>query len=681
MSDKRRYTKRSDYWNKFKEQQEKSFENMAFASSDTYKPELIGESFYNYESQAYARAGGPANSTTTRRNNIAIAPKLFKYSNIRAGMLPYEYGLDGVNVRDAIELTQKAYANIAVFRNAVDMMADFSNSTLYLEGGTVKSRAFINAWLKKIKIWSLKDQFFREFYRSGNVFLYTIEGKINVEDFSKVRNFGITLKTNKLPVRYILLNPFDVVAKRATSFDIVGLYAKVLSEYEAERLKNPKTDEDRELYEALDVEIKKKIKNNSWSLSGMRVDLDPKRLKYSFYKKQDYEPFAVPFGFPVLDDIEFKMEMKKIDQSICRTIENVVLMITMGTTPDKGGVNPRNIRAMQSLFQNQSVGRILVSDYTTKAEFIIPDIQKVIGPSKYEVVNQDIKEGLQNIILNQDKFASTEIKAQMFLQRLKESRDAFINNFLQPEIKQICKNFGLKNPPLAKFETIDLQDQAQVQRVITRMMELGILPPSEGIKVIETGVFPNAKELEEAQEKFVEDRQKGFYNPIVGGTPMPMTFEEDEEMEEIRHPDGARLLEKRREYEDKKNAARSASLPGRPQGAKTLAKTTYSVSAIKDIADATNNLYNSLASEAKKVFNKKRLSKSQKEMLERVCESVVVATDKKEWLAVGKACIKDPNKLIKLSPSPQVLEISSEHELDDYAAAILHHSRKNSLNK
>jgi hypothetical protein len=680
MPNKRRYTKRSDYWSKFKEQQEKSFANTAFASGDTYKPELLGESFYNYEAKAYARAGGPANSTTTRRNNIAIAPKSFKYANIRAGMLPYEYGIDGVNVRDAIELTQKAYANIAVFRNAVDMMADFSNSTLYLEGGSVKSRAFIDAWLKKIKIWSLKDQFFREFYRSGNVFLYTIEGKINVEDFSKVRNFGITLKTNKLPVRYILLNPFDVVAKRATSFD-VGLYAKVLSEYEAERLKNPKTDEDKEIYEALDVEIKKKIKNNSWSLSGMRVDLDPKRLKYSFYKKQDYEPFAVPFGFPVLDDIEFKMEMKKIDQSICRTIENVVLMITMGTTPDKGGVNPRNIRAMQSLFQNQSVGRILVSDYTTKAEFIIPDIQKVIGPSKYEVVNQDIKEGLQNIILNQEKFASTEIKAQMFLQRLKESRDAFLNNFLQPEIKQICKDFGFKKAPAAKFETIDLQDQAQVQRVITRMMELGILPPSEGIKVIETGVFPNQKELEEAQEKFVEDRQKGFYNPIVGGTPMPMTFEEDEEMEEIRHPEGARLLEKRREYEGKKNAARSASLPGRPPGAKTLAATTYSVSAIKDIADETSNLYSSLISEARKVFNKKRLSKSQKDMLERVCESVVVAKDKKDWLEVGKACIKDPNKLIKLSPLPQVLEISAEHELDDYAAAILHHSRKNSLSK
>jgi hypothetical protein len=680
MAEKRRYTKRSDYWNKFKDEQEQKAEDLLYAQGGTmpnYKPELIGESFYNYESRAYARAGGPSASTGTRRNNISIAPKLFKYVNIRAGMLPYEYALDGVNVRDAIELAQKAYCNIAVFRNAIDMMADFANSTMYLEGGNVKSRSFINAWLKKIKIWNLKDQFFREFYRSGNVFLYTIEGKINVEDFSKVRNLGLSLKTNKLPVRYILLNPFDIVAKRATSFD-VGLYAKVLSEYEAERLKNPKTDEDIELYEALDPDIQKSIKSGSWALNGLRVDLDPKRLKYAFYKKQDYEPFAIPFGFPVLDDIEFKMEMKKIDQSICRTIENVVLMITMGTTPDKGGVNPRNIRAMQSLFQNQSVGRILVSDYTTKAEFIIPDINKVIGPQKYEVVNQDIKEGLQNIILNQEKFASTEVKAQMFLQRLKESRDAFLNSFLQPEIKQLCKDYGFKSTPTAKFETIDLQDQTQVQRVITRMMELGVLPPSEGIKVIETGVFPSPKELDEAQEKFLEDRQKGYYNPIVGGAPVPLDLEEEVEMEEIKHPTSMKMLKKEEEI---RKGNRSASNPGRPVGSKTLAKKTYSVSEIKHVADITNDLFVSLTSEAKKVFKKKRLNKNQKEMLERVCESVVVAKERKDWVKIGKQCVNDPKKLMGLSPMPQILDISAAHELDDYAAAILYHSRKNSLAK
>ena len=36
--------------------------------------------------------------------------------------------------------------------------------------------------------------------------------------------------------------------------------------------------------------------------------------------------------------------MKKMDQAIMRTVENVILMITMGAEPDKGGINaPKRI--------------------------------------------------------------------------------------------------------------------------------------------------------------------------------------------------------------------------------------------------------------------------------------------------------------------------------------------------
>ena len=41
-----------------------------------------------------------------------------------------------------------------------------------------------------------------------------------------------------------MLNPFDLVARRTTGFETTGVYAKVLSEYEIERLKNPKNDYD-----------------------------------------------------------------------------------------------------------------------------------------------------------------------------------------------------------------------------------------------------------------------------------------------------------------------------------------------------------------------------------------------------------------------------------------------------
>ena len=108
--------------------------------------------------------------------------------------------------------------------------------------------------------------------------------------------------------------------------------------------------------------MRKGIKDGSYFADGLKIELDPKKLSYSFYKKQDYEPFAIPFGFPVLEDINAKLELKKMDQAITRTVENVILLITMGTEPDKGGINAHNLSAMQTLFRNESVGRVLVSD-------------------------------------------------------------------------------------------------------------------------------------------------------------------------------------------------------------------------------------------------------------------------------------------------------------------------------
>ena len=57
-------------------------------------------------------------------------------------------------------------------------------------------------------------------------------------------------------------------------------------------------------------------------------------------------------------------------------------------------------------------------------------------------VNEDIKEGLQNILIGSEKFSNTTVKAQVFFERLKESRAAFLNYFLQPEIETIFRNLG-----------------------------------------------------------------------------------------------------------------------------------------------------------------------------------------------------------------------------------------------
>jgi len=682
----RKYTKKSEYWNKFSsgaERENNSLESLIEEKSS--EPQFVGDPFYNFDSSAasYSRSGGDS-TTKLRRNRVSVAPKMNRYANIREGMLPFEMSINGYNVRDAIELCQKAYANVAIFRNAVDIMSEFSNAEINLEGGSARSRDFFSQWMRYVKIWRVKDQYFREYYRSGNIFFYKLNAKFGLDDFQsilksyansdgmsydnveKIHNYPTNYNVkNSIPVQYTLLNPFYVVANRTTSWKQV-IYEKILSEYELERLQNPKNDHDKIIFESLDPLAQDKIKNGQWSQDGLKIQLNPTDVIYSFYKKQDYEPFAVPFGFAVLDDINFKLEMKKIDQAICRTVENVILLITLGTEPSKGGINHKNISAMQSLLSNQSVGRVLVADYTTKADFVIPDMNKVLGYEKYKIVNEDIKEGLQNILIGSEKFANTTIKAQVFFERLREARNAFLNDFLQPEMESIFKNLGFKGKcPVAKFEEVSIKDETQFNRVVTRMMELGILPPEEGIKVIETGIYPSGPELEIAQEKFVEQRKKGFYNPIVGGVPSvspPIPGSSDEEENNDSKLPPAQVKNK------------VPNEVGRPVG--TTTATVYSREAIAGVFDLTKELYSNVQALLKEKYNKKRLTKEQKKLAESVSEAIIVGSESETWKDTAESVLKDPSALDKLGIMKSVQDLAAEHDLNTYAAALLYHSNK-----
>ncbi len=648
---KRKYTKRSDYWDKFTHPSQTIGEEPS--------PELLGEPFYtsdaSYSSTSEARRQGASTSdfSGSRTNRSAYVTQKERFSSIRRGLLPYEYGSDGITCRDAIELCQKAYCNVAVFRNAIDIMSEFTNTDIYLEGGSKKSREFFYEWFKKVNIIGLKDQYFREYYRSGNIFLYRIDGKFKADDYARlinqVGNIGAT--ANKVPLKYILLNPYDVIARRSTTFTTGGVYQKVLSEYEIARLGSPQTEEDLAIFEALDPEIKDSINNGSYSNKGIKINLDPKRLSYSFYKKQDYEPFAVPFGFPVLEDINAKMELKKMDQAITRTVENVILLITMGADPEKGGVNPNNMAAMQNLFKNESVGRVLVSDYTTKAEFIIPELNLVLGPQKYQILNEDIKQGLQNIVVGEEKFNSTQVKAQIFIDRLQESRYGFLNDFLNKEIKRIAKDLGFRSWPEAKMKDIDMRDEVQLMRASTRLMELGIITPEQGMEMFHNGKFPEPDQLDSAQQDFLEDREKGYYNPIVGGVP-------------VYSPD------------DKASGPRKEA--GRPEGTTDipLANAKYSRSNIqKTIYDIDSFIHDA---KDKMISHLKvsKLSEAQEEMVSNLCESIVCSHNKEYWGETLESCVKDFNEIENLDTLKEVLDISSQHTLETYPAAILYHSHE-----
>ena len=598
-------------------------------------------------------------STTSRRNSAANIPRTDRYKNIDDGLIPFRYSTgiknaSNMNVRDAVILCQKAYYNFAIFRNTIDLMTEFSCSNIYFKDGSQKSRDFFSALIKKINIFDLQDQFFREYYRSGNVFIYRFDTKIKDEDINKItQTFGITSKAANvnLPARYIIVNPADIQIGGSINFS-AGRYYKILSDYELERLKAPKTDEDIEVLKSLSPETQKLI--NEKTIGVLTLPLDRERLAAVFYKKQDYEPFAVPMGFPVLDDINWKAEMKKMDMAVTRTMQQAVLLVTMGNEPEKGGVNQKNLEAMQSLFANQSVGRVLIADYTTKAQFVIPDIGNLIGPQKYEVVDRDIQMGLNNILIGSEKFANTSIKVQIFVQRLKQARETFINNFLIPEVRRISKDLGFKNYPTPHFEDIDIKDDVQYSRVYTRLVELGILTPEEGLTAIDTGRLPSIEESLTSQEKFRELKDQGLYQPLIGGAIQGGS---------AGRPTG------------------STGIPQSTKNVKPIGEGKQSKATLFDIEKIKNNfilaskLQDKVEASLREKHSIRKLSKQQKEVAFEIVKIIASNENPESWDTVVDEYVKNP-KDKNMEKIYAIDEIAVEHGLDAYVSSILYHSKK-----
>ena len=231
-------------------------------------------------------------------------------------------------------------------------------------------------------------------------------------------------------------------------------------------------------------------------------------------------------GYPVLEDINYKTELKRMDMAIARTMQQAVLLVTTGTDPEKGGVNQKNLLELQKLFENQSVGRVLIADYTTKANFVVPQIGDLLDPRKYEIINSDIQAGLNSMITGAgsgtstatgDKASSFSTKVEIFLARLKQARETFLQHFLIPEIKRVAQSVGLKNYPTPFFDEISLRESTNFAKVYSRLVEIGVLTPTEGIKAIETGRLPTPEESLESQNEYKSNKDKGLYIPMIGG--------------------------------------------------------------------------------------------------------------------------------------------------------------------
>lgn len=599
---------------------------------NTVKKQLDQEKIVPESIELFASTTNLGNSRI--RQTSRLETKDVKFPYINQGIAPYKYDNEGnINIQDTIDLCQKAYFNVAAFGNTIDIMSEFANADLIWNGKNKAAVKFFKAWAEKINLWKIADQFFREYYLTGNYIAIRIDTVIDKKDIAGYKEIYGKIKFNEegkvsLPAYYVVLNPRDICVNGSVNF-INPVYLTSINSYVLSRLKNPTTQADKDFLASLTDDAKNLIKKGK--AKGLLLPLDPERLYTVFFKKADYYPLSIPFGYRVMNDIEYKLELRNTDKILARTVEKIILLITMGAPEKDGGMNPIAMEAMKELFKNESLGRVLVADYTTKASFIIPDVSAILGPEKYQAVNQDIKEGLMNIFLGEEKFSNTVSKVRVFVERLQNAQQVFLREFLMPEVRRICKIMGFKGEtPTAEFIQIDLKDELQFARIYATLAQSGLLTGPEVINAIKTGELPSEEDSINNQKEFKKLKDEGLYQPVI-------------------------------------NQAKEEGRPAGSGGTKTPNRTTrvsgkeevISVSAMTETFSKANEVINKIQNKYLKDNNKKKITDEIQDRVFVIAKTLLYNENVNDW---NDKWLEYYNNLSILPDSKSILEVESIRE-------------------
>jgi hypothetical protein len=164
--------------------------------------------------------------------------------------------------------------------------------------------------------------------------------------------------------------------------------------------------------------------------------------------------------------------------------------------------------------------------------------------------------------------------------------------------------------------------------------------------------------MNSAQEKYIKERKLGMYNPIVGGVPM-IEPESNNSKQQVN-----------------KEVGRPVGTSGVPQESQSQEENLYSRKNIQQVVYSTESLRDQGYKGMRKKLGKKKLKNAERKMIDDLCESIVLSKNEEDWGSSLRECLSNVDGIENLSVNCSVQEMSIDHGLDLYSAALLYHSNR-----
>lgn len=391
-------------------------------------------------------------------------------------------------IKEILKYSQEIYKKVGLIRNIIDLMGDFTIQGIRISHSDPRIQKFYRAWFDKISGVERSERFANNLYRSGNVVIRRQTANISLKQRAQlfrssakpdIKYEDIPIKKAEIPWRYIYLNPatIDVVGDNLSSFVDKKQYVLTVPQNFRSQITGNIVDEDRELLKSIPREMLTAIR------SGKPYLLPKDKTLVFHYKKDDWEAWATPMTYAILDDIIVLEKLKLADIAALDGAISNIRIFKLGSLQTTPALMPSKAMAakLKSVLSSHVAAGTIDLVWGPDIELIESktEVYKFLGKEKYEPTLNNIFGGLgipQTLTGSTGAGGTTNnfISLKTLIERLQYGRNILVD-FWKKEIEIVQKAMGFAEPAYIEFDYMNMGDEAAERALYVQLWDRNLM--------------------------------------------------------------------------------------------------------------------------------------------------------------------------------------------------------------
>jgi len=393
-----------------------------------------------------------------------------------------------IQIKEIIHRADDVYQRVGLVKNVIDLMADFAVQGIKPVHKNKRIEKFYRKWFKKVKGKDRSERFLNNIYRVANVVINRQTAKISLKtadmffrttaaDTTEEDDDVVNVSKREIPWRYTFIDPVYVNVSAGALSSFVGQKRYELSIPAALRkiITSPKTDNEKAIIAGLPSQIIEAAKTKK------PYPLDPQKTLVFHYKKDDWQSWAYPMIYSIMDDITVIEKLKLADMAALDGAISNIRIFKLGNLEHKIAPTKAAASKLSSILQNNVGGGTLDLVWGPDIELIESNtnVHQFLGEAKYIPHMNSVYAGLGIPPTLTGTFGAAGttnnfISLKTLTQRLQYGRDTLVA-FWEKEFELVQKAMGFKYSARLEFDRMDLSNEDTEKALLIQLADRNVI--------------------------------------------------------------------------------------------------------------------------------------------------------------------------------------------------------------